>query len=109
MVQADTQCDARCPWRGNDGPGDADGDACQVRVLPALRKVLVINEVHAYDAFMSVIIERLLQWCVCMKIPVVLLSATLSARQRAAMINVYGATGGDNGCGDREGRKEDLR
>lgn len=60
-------------------------------------RVLVIDEVHAYDAYMSAIIARLLQWCACMKIPVILLSATLSSHQRAAMIEAYGATGGDPG------------
>lgn len=56
-------------------------------------RVLVIDEVHAYDAYMSAIIARLLQWCTCLKIPVVLLSATLSAKQRREMIEAYGATG----------------
>ena len=60
-------------------------------------RVLVIDEVHAYDAYMSAIIARLLQWCACMKIPVILLSATLSSHQRASMIEAYGATGGDPG------------
>jgi len=60
-------------------------------------RVLVIDEVHAYDAYMSAIICRLLQWCACLKIPVVLLSATLSARQRARMIEAYGSVGGDPG------------
>lgn len=54
-------------------------------------RVLVIDEVHAYDAYMSAIIGRLLQWCACLKIPVVLLSATLSAKQRGEMIEAYGA------------------
>jgi len=54
---------------------------------------LVIDEVHAYDAYMSAIISRLLQWCACLKIPVILLSATLSAKQRAGMIEAYGGVG----------------
>ncbi|MFA5064066.1 MAG: CRISPR-associated helicase Cas3' [Dehalococcoidia bacterium] len=60
-------------------------------------RVLVIDEVHAYDAYMSAIIARLLQWCASLKIPVILLSATLSAKQRATMIEAYGATGDDPG------------
>jgi len=56
-------------------------------------RVLVIDEVHAYDAYMSAIIARLLQWCACLKIPVVMLSATLSAKQRGEMIEAYGAAG----------------
>jgi CRISPR-associated endonuclease/helicase Cas3 len=68
-----------------------------LRLYGMADRVLVIDEVHAYDAYMSAIIARLLQWCASLKIPVILLSATLSARQRAAMIDAYGATGGDPG------------
>jgi len=60
-------------------------------------RVLVIDEVHAYDAYMSAIIARLLAWCSCLKIPVILLSATLSAGQRAGMLEAYGAKDGDPG------------
>jgi len=68
-----------------------------LRLFGLSDRVLVIDEVHAYDAYMSAIISRLLQWCACLKIPVILLSATLSASQRASMIEAYGATGGDPG------------
>jgi CRISPR-associated endonuclease/helicase Cas3 len=68
-----------------------------LRLFGLTDRVLVIDEVHAYDAYMSAIIARLLQWCACLKIPVILLSATLSAKQRAAMLEAYGATGGDPG------------
>ncbi len=68
-----------------------------LRLYGLADRVLVIDEVHAYDAYMTAIISRLLQWCACLKIPVVLLSATLSAGQRTAMIEAYGATGGDPG------------
>ncbi|MBI4774286.1 MAG: CRISPR-associated helicase Cas3' [Deltaproteobacteria bacterium] len=64
-----------------------------LRLYGLADRVLVIDEVHAYDAYMSAIISRLLQWCACLKIPVVLLSATLSAKQRAEMIEAYGAKG----------------
>ncbi|MBL8065519.1 MAG: CRISPR-associated helicase Cas3' [Chthonomonadaceae bacterium] len=60
-----------------------------LRLFGLADRVLVIDEVHAYDAYMSAIICRLLQWCACLKIPVVLLSATLSAKQRAAMVEAY--------------------
>ena len=68
-----------------------------LRLYGLTGRVLVVDEVHAYDAYMTAIIARLLQWCACLKIPVILLSATLSARQRAAMLEAYGATGGDPG------------
>lgn len=68
-----------------------------LRLAGLANRVLVIDEVHAYDAYMSAIIARLLQWCSCLRIPVILLSATLSARQRTEMIEAYGATNGDPG------------
>lgn len=68
-----------------------------LRLFGLADRVLVIDEIHAYDAYMSAIIRRLLQWCACLEIPVVLLSATLSAKQRASMVEAYGATGGDPG------------
>jgi CRISPR-associated endonuclease/helicase Cas3 len=62
-----------------------------LRLYGLADRVLVIDEVHAYDAYMSAIICRLLNWCACLKIPVVMLSATLSTKQRKAMIEAYGA------------------
>jgi CRISPR-associated endonuclease/helicase Cas3 len=68
-----------------------------LRLYGLADRVLIIDEVHAYDAYMNAIISRLLQWCACLKIPVVLLSATLSAKQREGMIKAYGAAGDDPG------------
>lgn len=64
-----------------------------LRLYGLTNKALVIDEVHAYDAYMSAIIKRLLAWCAVLRIPVILLSATLSARQRAEMLEAYGADG----------------
>ncbi|MGH7441486.1 MAG: CRISPR-associated helicase Cas3', partial [bacterium] len=68
-----------------------------LRLYGLTGRVLVIDEVHAYDAYMSAILARLLRWCACLDIPVILLSATLSAAQRAAMIEAYGGASGDPG------------
>ena len=40
-------------------------------------KVLIIDEVHSYDAYMSVFLHELLRWCGRLRVPVVLMSATL--------------------------------
>ena len=49
-----------------------------VRMAGLSSKVLIIDEIHAYDAYMITVIERLLQICnVLLGIPVILLSATL--------------------------------
>lgn len=62
-----------------------------LRLYGLTGKVLVIDEVHAYDSYMNAIIARLLQWCSGLKIPVILLSATLSSGQRQELIEAYGA------------------
>ena len=62
-----------------------------LRLAGLSEKVLIIDEIHAYDAYMSRIIERLLQWCRALRIPVILLSATLQRLQRERYIKCYAA------------------
>ncbi len=62
-----------------------------LRLLGLQNKVLIIDEIHAYDRYMSWIINRLLAWCRVLSIPVILLSATLQAEQRKQYIHCYGA------------------
>ena len=49
-----------------------------VRMAGLSSKVLIIDEIHAYDALMIMTIKRLLQLCNAIGVPVILLSATLS-------------------------------
>lgn len=60
-----------------------------LRLLGLSNKALIIDELHAYDAYMSEIIESLLRWCRALKIPVVLLSATLQNSQRIRYLSCY--------------------
>ena len=46
-----------------------------LRLLGLAQKTLVIDELHSYDIYMSELIERLLEWCKALEIPVVMLSA----------------------------------
>lgn len=55
-------------------------------------KVVVVDEVHAYDAFTSSILARLCEWLEALGTTVVLLSATLSSPQRTKLLAAYGAT-----------------
>src|SRR3974377_275391 len=48
-----------------------------VRLFGLSHKTVVVDEVHAYDAYMSKLLERLLEWLAALKCSVVLLSATL--------------------------------
>lgn len=62
-----------------------------LRMLGLLGKVLLIDEVHAYDAYMYSILEKLLEWCLVLHIPVVMLSATLTEEKRIALMKSAGA------------------
>lgn len=61
-----------------------------LRLEGLANKVLIIDEIHAYDVFMSTIIARLLEWCASLRIPVILLSATLQNRQKLKYLKCYG-------------------
>lgn len=60
-----------------------------VRLFGLSHKTIIIDEVHAYDAYMSQLLERLLEWLAVMGSPVVLLSATLPKSRRAALLAAY--------------------
>lgn len=60
-----------------------------LRLLGLSGKVLIVDEVHACDTFMQRRLERVLEWCRALGTPVILLSATLSDRQRNALVRAY--------------------
>lgn len=70
-----------------------------LRLLGLAEKVLIIDEIHAYDAYMDQMIERLLSWCRVLNIPVVLLSATLPKEKKIKLLEACGARKGIN-CSD---------
>jgi CRISPR-associated endonuclease/helicase Cas3 len=60
-----------------------------LRHLGFSKKVIVIDEVHAFDAYMSQYLYRALRWMGAYNVPVLILSATLPAKTRVKLIENY--------------------
>lgn len=60
-----------------------------LRLIGLATKVLIIDECHAYDSYMSEMIKRLLEWCRELQIPVILLSATLPSVKKTEFMQIY--------------------
>jgi CRISPR-associated endonuclease/helicase Cas3 len=60
-----------------------------VRLFGLVRRAVIIDEVHAYDTYMSTLLERLLEWLAAIRAPVILLSATLPSVRRTALCQAY--------------------
>ena len=61
-----------------------------VRLFGLAHKTVIIDEVHAYDTYMSKLLERLLAWLRALGCSVVMLSATLPAQKRQQLLRAYG-------------------
>ncbi|MFF9778469.1 CRISPR-associated helicase Cas3' [Streptomyces sp. NPDC013978] len=70
-----------------------------LRHLAVAGKVVVIDEAHAYDTYMSAYLDRVLSWLGSYRVPVVVLSATLPAGRRRQLAEAYA---GANGSGTAE-------
>lgn len=60
-----------------------------VRLFGLAHRVIVIDEVHAYDAYMETLLERLLEWLAALGAPVLLLSATLPRGRKDTLVRAY--------------------
>lgn len=60
-----------------------------LRHLGFSEKVVVIDEVHAYDAYMNQYLYEALKWLGAYHVPAVILSATLPKAKRAELLEAY--------------------
>ena len=63
-----------------------------VRLWGLSNRVVVLDEVHAYDTYTGGLIEALLRWLKALGCSVVLMSATLPRRKRDALLQSWGAS-----------------
>ncbi|HEY3365987.1 MAG TPA: CRISPR-associated helicase Cas3' [Symbiobacteriaceae bacterium] len=62
-----------------------------VRLFGLAGKVVILDEVHAYDTYMQALLSRLLTWLAACGTSVILLSATLPVRTRQGLLAAYAA------------------
>ncbi|MGE4055309.1 MAG: CRISPR-associated helicase Cas3' [Vicinamibacterales bacterium] len=62
-----------------------------VRLFGLAHTVVIIDEVHAYDTYMSALLGRLLEWLAALGASVILLSATLPCHRREQLLRAYAA------------------
>jgi len=62
-----------------------------VRLFGLANKTVILDEVHAYDTYMTTLLERLLEWLAALRCSVVVLSATLPAQRARKLIEAFAA------------------
>ena len=60
-----------------------------LRLFGLAGKTVILDEVHAYDTYMSTLMNLLLKWLAALGCPVVLLSATLPKARRLELLRAY--------------------
>ncbi|MER5945691.1 CRISPR-associated helicase Cas3' [Streptomyces sp. NPDC001904] len=60
-----------------------------LRMAGLVGKVVILDEVHACDVYMSQFLQEALRWLGQARVPVILLSATLAPAQRHALCEAY--------------------
>jgi len=60
-----------------------------VRLFGLSHKTVIVDEVHAYDTYMTDLLQRLLEWLASLRTSVILLSATLPRNRLESLLHAY--------------------
>lgn len=60
-----------------------------LRHLGFSNKVVIIDEVHAYDSYINVFLDETIRWLASYNVPLIILSATLPTQRRNELIKSY--------------------
>lgn len=60
-----------------------------VRLFGLAGRVVILDEIHAYDFYTGTLLERFLEWLALLGSPVIALSATLPIDTRRRLVNAY--------------------
>lgn len=63
--------------------------AGDMRFLALSNKILIIDEFHAYDAYMLEILAVVLKWMKALHVPVIILSATMQKKTIRSLCSIY--------------------
>ncbi len=80
-----------------------------LRLFGLAGKVLIVDEVHAYDPYMTEELTRLLSWCRALSIHVILLSATLPQARKKELIKAYKNQGSPSSSAEPWSEDEDEK
>lgn len=72
-----------------------------LRLAGLAQKVLIIDEMHSYDAYMGAIIKKLLCWCRALHVPVIMLSATLPLEKKRDFSECYSVEEGTSSLSNK--------